>query len=121
MGKAPSGSLPDRVYASVAPSALSPVILPGLCTGMADASVMNLDADLVGSRWGYFDVLDRKVLASLPGDGGLDTMSSSLSEVNAHKRTLQVMVYCEHCQSYSVTRASDAYLSYCVGGHDAGF
>lgn len=41
----------------------------GIC--VADSSVVDLNADLVGS-WGQdFDVLDGEVLAGFPGDGGL--------------------------------------------------
>lgn len=47
----------------------------GTNTGVANTSVVNLDADLVGLRWGYFDVLEGEILASLPGDGGLVAIS----------------------------------------------
>lgn len=41
----------------------------GIC--VADSSVVDLNADLVGS-WGQdFDVFDGEVLAGFPGDGGL--------------------------------------------------
>lgn len=41
----------------------------GIC--VANSSVVDLNADLVGS-WGQdFDVLDGEVLAGFPGDGGL--------------------------------------------------
>lgn len=38
---------------------------------MADTSVVNLDADLVGLGRSNLDVLDAQRLAGLPGDGGL--------------------------------------------------
>lgn len=59
---------------------------------MADTSVVNLNADLVGLRWGYFDVLEGEVLASFPGDGGLAAMSCLSSLLLALARTLQVIV-----------------------------
>lgn len=59
---------------------------------MADTSVVNLDADLVGLWWGYFDVLEGEVLASLPGDGGLAAMSCLSPWLTAHEHTLHVMV-----------------------------
>lgn len=39
--------------------------------GVADTSVVNLDSDLTGLWWGNLNILESKVLASLPGDGGL--------------------------------------------------
>jgi hypothetical protein len=38
---------------------------------MADTSVVDLNADLMGPRRPNLDILDAQVLASLPGDGGL--------------------------------------------------
>lgn len=38
---------------------------------MADTGVVYLDADFVSLGRGYLDLLDGKILASLPGDGGL--------------------------------------------------
>lgn len=38
---------------------------------MAHASVVNLNSDLMSLRRGNFDVFDGKLLACLPGDGGL--------------------------------------------------
>lgn len=43
----------------------------GARTGVADTSVVDLDADLVGPRRANLDVLEAKLLAGLPGDGGL--------------------------------------------------
>jgi hypothetical protein len=40
-------------------------------TSVADTSVVNLDADLVGTRRKDFNVLNAKGLAGLPGDSGL--------------------------------------------------
>jgi hypothetical protein len=44
---------------------------------MADTSVVDLDADLVGPGWCNLDVLDGEVLAGFPGDCGLMRVSSS--------------------------------------------
>lgn len=38
---------------------------------MADARVVDLDADFAGARGEDFDVLVAEVLAGAPGDGGL--------------------------------------------------
>lgn len=38
---------------------------------MADTGVVDLNADFVGLWWGYFDILEREIFASFPGDGGL--------------------------------------------------
>lgn len=45
----------------------------GLCrhTRVANTSVVNLDADLVGAGRSNLDILKGEFLASLPGDGGL--------------------------------------------------
>jgi hypothetical protein len=38
---------------------------------MADTSVVDLNADLVGLGWSNFDVLNGEVLARFPGNCGL--------------------------------------------------
>lgn len=38
---------------------------------MADTSVVDLNADLVGARRGNLNVFDAQLLAGLPGDGSL--------------------------------------------------
>lgn len=48
----------------------------GVGIGMADTSVVDLDADFVGFGRSNFDVLNHKVLASLPGDCGLLMVSA---------------------------------------------
>jgi hypothetical protein len=40
-------------------------------TSVADTSIVNLDADFVGLWWGYFNVFDREIFASFPGDSSL--------------------------------------------------
>lgn len=47
----------------------------GILTSMADSSVVDLDSDFVISRRADFDIFDREVLASFPGDSGLDEVS----------------------------------------------
>lgn len=42
-----------------------------LRTGMADTSIVYLDSHLVGLWRCYFDILDGKVLAGIPGNGSL--------------------------------------------------
>jgi hypothetical protein len=42
---------------------------------MADTRVVNLNADFALLRWLDFDVLDAQVLAGLPGNGSLRTVS----------------------------------------------
>lgn len=49
----------------------NPVLLNSPHTGMANTSVIYLDANFVGFRRCYFDIFDGKVLGGLPGDGGL--------------------------------------------------
>jgi hypothetical protein len=44
-------------------------------TSVADTSIMYLDADFVGLRWGDFDVFDGEVLASFPSNGSLAGVS----------------------------------------------
>jgi hypothetical protein len=48
-------------------------VLAGQCVGIcvADTGVVDLNADLVGPWWEDFDILDGKVLAGFPGNGGL--------------------------------------------------
>jgi hypothetical protein len=41
-------------------------------TGVADTSVVNLNADLVGLRGSDLDVLDGEGLAGSPSNGGLE-------------------------------------------------
>lgn len=43
----------------------------GVGVGVADARVVDLDADFAGARGEDFDVLVAEVLAGAPGDGGL--------------------------------------------------
>jgi hypothetical protein len=43
---------------------------------MTHASIVDLNADFVGFRGGNLDILDRKVLAGLPGNGSLCTKRS---------------------------------------------
>lgn len=43
----------------------------GVGIGVADAGVVDLDADLVGLGGSNLNVLDGEVLAGLPGDGSL--------------------------------------------------
>lgn len=74
MGKAPSGSLPERVYASVGDRKFSIVVSSsaqrGWPTCVANTSVVDLDADLVSLGRSYLDIFNGKVLAGLPSDGG---------------------------------------------------
>ena len=73
IGKLPSGSLPDRVYASVVrESDTGPRFSSAMeeLTGVADTSVVNLDANFVGLWYAYFNVLDGKIFACLPSDRG---------------------------------------------------
>ena len=48
-------------------------VLAGQCVGIcvADTGVVDLNADLVGPGWEDFDILNGKVLAGFPGNGGL--------------------------------------------------
>ena len=48
-------------------------VLAGQCVGIcvADTGVVDLNADLVGPGWEDFDILNGKVLARFPGNGGL--------------------------------------------------
>lgn len=55
----------------------------GVGVGMADTGVIDLDADLMGLGHTDLDVLDAEVLASLPGNGGLSTLSVVLFLNNA--------------------------------------
>ena len=81
MGKAPSGSLPERVYAS---ANLCSQLFTSTCivrregsfgtggrTGVAHAGVVDFDADFM--RFGGFDlhIFDREVFAGFPGYSGL--------------------------------------------------
>lgn len=67
MGKAPSGSLPDSVYASV--SHFSAQLLSMNCsrTSMAHAGVVDLNANFVGLRRSDLYVFYREVFAGFPG------------------------------------------------------
>ena len=42
---------------------------------MADSGVVDLDSDFVISRRAHFDIFDREIFASFPGDGGLNEVS----------------------------------------------
>ena len=53
---------------------------------MANASVVDLDADLVGSRRKNLNVLEAELLASAPGDSGL--ASDGLMRVNLLSATV---------------------------------
>jgi hypothetical protein len=87
---------------------------------MANTSVVYLDTDLVGLWWCYFHILNRKVLAGLPGDGGLHK-SQMLTELTGsfRIRTLQVMVYWRsHCQcQLGHCCSAETYLSNGIGRH----
>lgn len=72
MGKAPSGSFPDSVYASVSLSYVVSFILQMWDpTCVTNTSVVNLDTDFVCLRRGNFNVLEAEFLACFPGDGCL--------------------------------------------------
>ena len=43
----------------------------GVCVGVTYTSVVDLNSDLVGPWWGDLDILNGKILAGFPGDGGL--------------------------------------------------
>lgn len=43
----------------------------GVCICVADTSVVDLNTDFIGPGRSDLDVLDRKLLAGFPGDGGL--------------------------------------------------
>ena len=81
MGKAPSGSFPESVYASagdkLAINAFRKLFTSSPCkrTGVADTCVVDLDADLALLRGLDLNLLDAQVLAGLPGDSGLRTVS----------------------------------------------
>jgi hypothetical protein len=47
-------------------------------TGVADTSVVNLNADLVGLGGSDLDVLDGERLAGSPGNGSLKNKNSSI-------------------------------------------
>jgi hypothetical protein len=67
MGKAPSGSFPESVYASAAcqPNP-SPAYVYGRRTGVADSCVVDLDSDFV-CFWGRdFNVFDCQIFAGFP-------------------------------------------------------
>jgi hypothetical protein len=109
MGKAPSGSFPESVYASElgqshvlqsfnalgfafahkhAAAGGRAQILYEERTGMADTGVVYLDADLVCLWWCDLDVFNGEVLAGFPGDCGLCVcqcrfFSASLSAVSS--------------------------------------
>lgn len=72
-GNAPSGSLPDSVYASGRHQHSGLGRRNGLVglTRVANTREVNLDADLVRLGRGNLDVLDAQVLSGLPGHGGL--------------------------------------------------
>lgn len=75
MGKAPSGSLPESVYASTAPSSVNHSFFLahhwGWHTGMANTRVVDLNSDFVG-LWGCdLDGLDAQVLSCLPRNRSL--------------------------------------------------
>jgi len=85
MGKAPSGSLPESVYASVHlrqflfcrsnssiyPPMLFIIFLGYSLTCVTYAGIVDLNADLMCLRRRDLDVLDCKILASLPRDSRL--------------------------------------------------
>lgn len=87
MGKAPSGSFPERVYASVTrPESAWPSETHGqqcVLTRVADSGVVDLNSDLVCLGRGDLDVLDAQLLACFPCYGrlasnGLVTLASQL-------------------------------------------
>jgi hypothetical protein len=77
MGKAPSGSFPESVYASRRYGVSCCALHNSKClrTGMADTRVVDLNADLALLWWLDFDILNAQVLAGLPGNGSLRTVS----------------------------------------------
>ena len=71
MGKAPSGSFPESVYASGDLLALDFDRGDYGLTCMTNARIVDFYPDFVGLRRLNLDVLNRKVFASFPSYGGL--------------------------------------------------
>lgn len=67
-----------------------------MLTRVADARVVDLDADLVGLGRGDFNLLDAEVLAGFPGNGGLGVvcqLNVVTSGGGCGPRTLHLIVY----------------------------
>ena len=81
IGKAPSGSLPERVYASTGSQLFYPRLIGSstLPTGMADASIINLYSDFICFGCFYLNILDRQILPRFPSYSCLFVVSSGVS------------------------------------------
>lgn len=80
----------------------------GVGIGMADAGVVDLDADFMGLGHTNLDILDAEVLSSLPGNSGLSMVSVVLCEVGLKKRVLVMYLASDGllCVSVSLLESS---------------